>query len=119
AAWCTVSYVPFVWHPMVRVSDPGEVDWFVPGEVVDGDSFRSENQQLRARGGRVAQGTPANPVVLAGAHHGPRARVGGRARGPPATAVSLRAPHRVRRALVTGFTTAPLRPDEPWLHQSL
>ena len=24
--WCLVSYVPFIWHPMVRVSDPGKQD---------------------------------------------------------------------------------------------
>ena len=23
--WCAVSYVPFVWHPMVRVTDPGDI----------------------------------------------------------------------------------------------
>ncbi|HET6284057.1 MAG TPA: ABC transporter permease, partial [Polyangia bacterium] len=27
--------------------------------------------------------------------------------------------HQVARALLTGFTTAPARPDEPWLHESL
>ena len=24
ALWCAVSYLPFLWHPMVRVSDPGD-----------------------------------------------------------------------------------------------
>jgi NitT/TauT family transport system permease protein len=92
--WCAVSYVPFIWHPMVRISDPGDVSWFSRDLIVESDAFRSENADLRARGGRLAVGTPANPVFLP-------------------------APHEVMRALVTGFTTAPLRPDEPWLHQSL
>jgi NitT/TauT family transport system permease protein len=94
ALWCAVSYVPFIWHPMVRVSDPGEVDWFSRDLVVEADAFHAENEQIRARGGHVARGTRANPVFLP-------------------------APHEVARALVTGFTTPPLRPDEPWLHQSL
>ena len=26
-AWSAVSYVPFLWHPLVQVSDPGAVDY--------------------------------------------------------------------------------------------
>jgi hypothetical protein len=29
-AWCIVSYVPFVWHPLVHVRDASDVN--VPGE---------------------------------------------------------------------------------------
>ena len=94
ALWCFVSYVPFIWHPMVRVSNPGDVDWFNNGLLVDGDAFAAANAKIVAGGGRVAVGEPANPVFLP-------------------------APHQVMRALVTGFVTAPARPDEPWLHQSL
>ncbi|MEA2699823.1 MAG: NitT/TauT family transport system permease protein [Myxococcales bacterium] len=92
--WCLVSYVPFIWHPMVRVTDAGDVSWLSAGEIVEGDAFATENQAVAARGGRVARGTAANPVFLP-------------------------APHEVARALVTGFTTPPARPDEPWLHQAL
>src|SRR6185295_10036906 len=70
------------------------IDWLSPGQIVEADAFRSENEELAKRGGRLARGTPANPVFLP-------------------------APHEVARALVTGFTTPPARPDEPWLHQSL
>ena len=28
--WSLVSYVPFVWHPLVHVHDPGDVN--VPGQ---------------------------------------------------------------------------------------
>ena len=24
---CVVRYVPLIWHPMVRVTDPGEIPW--------------------------------------------------------------------------------------------
>ncbi len=94
ALWCAISYVPFIWHPMVRVTDPGEVDWLSPGQIVEVDAFRSENEDIAKRNGHQARGTAANPVFLP-------------------------APHEVARALVTGFTTPPVRPDEPWLHQSL
>jgi NitT/TauT family transport system permease protein len=92
--WCVTSYVPFVWHPMRRVTDPGDVGWLSRGELVERESFDTANATARANGQRPAQGTPANPVFLP-------------------------APHEVLRALVTGFTTHPSRPDEPWLHEAL
>ena len=92
--WCALSYLPFVWHPMVRVTDPGDVAWMTPGALVERPEFMTENAEVAARQGRPAVGVPANPVFLP-------------------------APHDVVRALVTGFTTPPARPEEPWLHQSL
>ena len=94
AVWSTVSYVPFIWHPMIRVDDAGDASWFSAGELVDGDAFAEENQSIRAKNGHLATGLRSNPVFLP-------------------------APHRVARALVTGFTTPPARPEEPWLHQAL
>src|SRR5688572_3562884 len=92
--WCAVSYLPFIWHPMVRVTDPGDITWMSRDLLVERAAFAAENAEVVARNGRPAAGAPANPVFL-----------------PP--------PHAVMRALVTGFTTPPARPDEPWLHQSL
>jgi NitT/TauT family transport system permease protein len=92
--WCAVSYLPFIWHPMVRVVDPGDSAWLTTGELVDRPAFLAENGDLAGRHGRVAVGRAANPVFLP-------------------------APHEVARALVTGFTTPPARPEEPWLHQAL
>ena len=92
--WCAVSYLPFIWHPMVRVSDPGDITWMSRDLLVERAAFAAENAEVVARNGRPAVGAPANPVFL------PQ-------------------PHAVMRALVTGFTTPPARPDEPWLHQSL
>jgi len=94
AAWCMVSYVPFVWHPMRRISDPGDVSWFTRDLLVDGEAFDTANAQAQSEGHRAATGTRANPVFLP-------------------------APHEVARALFTGFVTEPARPDEPWLHESL
>jgi NitT/TauT family transport system permease protein len=93
-AWAIVSYVPFIWHPMIRVSDAGDAAWFSAGELVDADAFAEENARIAAEHGHVAAGSRSNPVFLP-------------------------APHTVARALVTGFTTPPARPDEPWLHQAL
>jgi len=94
AIWCAVSYVPFIWHPMVRVTDPGDSTWMTPNLLVERAAFESDNADARAQHARPAAGVPANPVFLP-------------------------APHEVVRALITGFTTPPARPDEPWLHESL
>ena len=92
--WCLVSYVPFVWHPMVRIDVPGAVDYFQPGMLVDGDDFARELQDMRSAGKPLPSGAPANPVYLP-------------------------APHQVIAALYTAFTTGPEQKDAPWLHQSL
>jgi NitT/TauT family transport system permease protein len=94
AFWCVVSYVPFVWHPMLRVTDAGDLDWVTVGELAPRADVERDNRGVVAKGGHPALGTPANPPFLP-------------------------APHEVARALVTGFTTPPFRADEPWLHQSL
>jgi NitT/TauT family transport system permease protein len=94
ALWCVVSYVPFIWHTMVRVRDPGDVSWFTPGQLVERAAFDAENANVQAQHGRLASGRLANPVFLP-------------------------APDEVLHALVHGFITPPARPDEPWLHQSL
>ncbi|HVZ70762.1 MAG TPA: ABC transporter permease [Polyangia bacterium] len=93
-AWSVVSYVPFVWHPMLRVTDAGDVDWATVGELAPRADIDRDNAEIRKHGGHEAKGIRANPVFLP-------------------------APHEVARALVTAFTTPPFREDEPWLHQSL
>lgn len=94
ATWSFVSYVPFVWHPFVRVENAGSVAYFERGMLVERDVFASENQAALTEGRAPAQGTRANPVYLP-------------------------APHEVARALYSAFTTPPRLPSEPWLHQSL
>lgn len=92
--WCVVSYVPFVWHPLMRVTDPGEVSYFKRDTLVEKRVFREENEKLASLGKHIATGVPANPVFLP-------------------------APHEVGRALYKSFTTPPRRKGEPWLHESL
>lgn len=92
--WCAVSYVPFIWHPMVLVSNPGDVDYFQAGMLVDKAVFKDELANMQSVNKSLPQGAPANPIYLP-------------------------APHAVATALYTGFTTAPEQRDGVWLHESL
>jgi NitT/TauT family transport system permease protein len=92
--WCAVSYVPFIWHPMVMVSNPGSVDYFQAGMLVDKSVYKDELANMQAAGKTLPEGSPANPIYLP-------------------------APHAVAKALYTGFTTAPEQHDGKWLHESL
>lgn len=62
--WCAVSYLPFVWHPLVLISDPGEVSYLQKGMRLDRTIFADEVANARAAGAPPPQGTPANPVYL-------------------------------------------------------
>jgi len=92
--WCAVSYLPFIWHPNVKISDPGSVSYLKPGMQIERDRFEQEVSKQKLSGGVVPQGRPANPVYLP-------------------------APHEVVAALWTSFTTEPRRKSEQWFHQSL
>lgn len=92
--WCTVSYVDWLWHPMVEIQDKGDVTYFREGNLVKKEIFHKENATLAAEGKTLAGGKPANPIYL-----------------PP--------PHEVVKAFYTSFTTPPKRRSEPWLHESL
>lgn len=92
--WSLVSYVPFLWHPMVSITDPGEVSFFTEGMLVDKAVFREQSAIVAAEDKTLPQGTPANPIYLP-------------------------APHEVAVAFYTAFTTEPQRRNEKWLHESL
>jgi NitT/TauT family transport system permease protein len=92
--WCALSYLPFLWHPMVKIADPGGVDYFQAGQLVNRDVFDAEASKMIEAGLTHPTGSPANPIYLP-------------------------APHQVARAFFTAFQTPPRLPTEPWLHQSL
>lgn len=92
--WCAVSYIPWIWHPLVRVTEPGGVDYFRKGALVPRHQFVQASEQAAAAGLAAPKGVPANPVFLP-------------------------APHEVAAAFYKAFTTPPRRPGEPWLHESL
>jgi NitT/TauT family transport system permease protein len=98
--WSAVSYVPFIWHPLVLVEDPGDTHlpgqyaFITAGQRVDLDVFEQRNQELAKAGKQLARGTRANPIFLP-------------------------APHEVGAAFYTAFTTPPQRTGDYWLHESL
>jgi NitT/TauT family transport system permease protein len=92
--WSLVSYVPFLWHPLIRIGSPGDVSWFKSGLLVERAVFAEENAKALAAGGRPADGTRANPVFLP-------------------------APHEVAKAFYSAFNTKPVLRGDLWLHESL
>ena len=92
--WSLVSYVPFIWHPMVEISSPGDVSYFKEGMLIDREIFDREFDTAVADSKPLPEGRPANPIYLP-------------------------APHEVATALYTAFSTEPKRRNEKWLHESL
>ena len=92
--WCLVSYVPGIWHPMIKITDPGSVSYFSDGMMLNKDLFYKDQDRLVKEGKAPPQGVPANPVYLP-------------------------TPGAVATAFYTAFTTPPQRRDEKWLYQSL
>ncbi|MFT3780755.1 MAG: ABC transporter permease [Nibricoccus sp.] len=94
ALWCLISYVPFIWHPMIKIESPGDVTWLKQGQLIPREDFDKEVTRLKSESGHLPTGFPANPIFLP-------------------------APHAVGRALYTAFTTAPVLRGDLWLHESL
>lgn len=92
--WCLVSYVPFIWHPNIEITEPGEVSYFKEGMLVDRDVFAEEKAKIILENKVAPEGIRANPIYLP-------------------------APHEVATAMYTSFTTEPRRRSEQWLHESL
>jgi NitT/TauT family transport system permease protein len=92
--WSLVSYVPWIWHPQVEVTDTGAVSYFKPGMLVDREVFEKERLAAREADAVEPEGVPANPIYLP-------------------------APHQVAQAFYTAFITEPKRRSEQWLHESL
>lgn len=92
--WCLVSYVPFIWHPKIEITEPGGVSWFKTGMLIDRQVFAEQSIEVMQAGGLKPEGDRANPVYLP-------------------------APHEVAVAFYTAFTTEPKRKSEQWLHESL
>ena len=44
--WSIVSYVPFVWHPKVEITEPGDVSWFQEGMLIDRSIFLPRKRKL-------------------------------------------------------------------------
>ncbi|VAW99255.1 Urea carboxylase-related ABC transporter, permease protein [hydrothermal vent metagenome] len=94
AIWSIVSYVPYVWHPKVEITVPGDVSYFSEGLLVDRDVFEREKSNVISQGNAIPEGLPANPIYFP-------------------------APDEVATAFYTAFVTEPKRRNEKWLHESL
>lgn len=91
--WCAISYVPFLWHPQIKISEPGDSAFFQAGMLINKADFHAENRRLAVEGKAQGSGEPANPIFLP-------------------------APHEVARSLVSAYSTEPRRGDK-WLHEAL
>ncbi len=92
--WSAISYLPFLWHPKIKIVEPGDVSYFKINMLVDREVFDKETLKVKEVGKVLPIGTRANPIYLP-------------------------APHEVAKAFVTSFTTEPQRRSEQWLHESL
>jgi NitT/TauT family transport system permease protein len=92
--WCVISYVPFVWHPQVLITDPGSADYLQPGMRMDKNAFADAVKEAEDDNKDPPRGVASNPIYLP-------------------------APHEVALSLYTAFITPPATQDGPWLHQSL
>jgi NitT/TauT family transport system permease protein len=98
--WCALSYLPFLWHPLMLVKDPGDTTvpgtyaYLSEGQLVEHEVFAARNQELARAKKKLALGERSNPVYF-------------------------QPPHAVARALYTAFTTAPESVGDVWFHQSL
>ena len=93
AAWSAVSYVPWIWHPMVEVADAGETG-LQEGKQYGRSDFAAANAVASREGVAPAAGRPANPVFLP-------------------------APDEVARGLYRIFAEPPELRDGIWFHQSV
>ncbi len=92
--WSLVSYVPWIWHPQVAITDPGSVTYLRPGMQLERAAFAAEVARAQQQRRAPPVGYAANPIYLP-------------------------APHEVARAFYTAFTDPPQRRSEKWLHESL
>lgn len=92
--WSLISYVPFIWHPMMEIEDKGSVSYFREDMLVEKELFYQELEKAQTEERELPTGNPANPIYLP-------------------------APHEVAEAMYTAFTTEPTRRNEQWLHESL
>lgn len=94
AIWCTVSYVPFIYHPLVHITDAGGSMFCEAGDEIAKENFIEENESLRDAGEKEMKGFRVNPAYLPD-------------------------PHQVAMAFVTAFRTPPKRDGDVWFYESI
>ena len=66
--WCAVSYLPFIWHPQVQITNSGSVSFLQVGSRVDKNVFYAEAQNAVNKGTEPPQGNLVNPIYLPAPH---------------------------------------------------
>lgn len=94
ALWCAVSYIPFIYHPLIQITDAGGSMFCEPGDEIARENFEEESANLLAEGEAPMKGVRVNPAYLP-------------------------APHSVAKALVTAFRTPPKRDGDVWFYESI
>lgn len=94
ALWCAVSYIPFIYHPLIQITDAGGSMFCEPGDEIARENFEEESANLLAVGEVPMKGVRVNPAYLP-------------------------APHSVAKALVTAFRTPPKRDGDVWFYESI
>ncbi len=92
--WSIVSYVPAVWHPLVRITDPGSVSYLQVDMRMKRADFEAEVKDAEAAHKAPPKGVASNPIYLP-------------------------SPGAVLKAFYTAFTMPPPTDDGEWLHQAL
>jgi NitT/TauT family transport system permease protein len=92
--WSAVSYLPWLWHPQIMITDPGSVSYLEVGAHLPRAAFASEVAEAQQEHRAPPRGVRANPIYLP-------------------------TPGQVLAAFYTSFTTPPPTRDGQWLHQSL
>lgn len=94
ALWCAVSYIPFIYHPLIQITDAGGSMFCEPGDEIARENFEEESANLLAEGEAPMKGVRVNPAYLP-------------------------APHSVAKVLVTAFRTPPKRDGDVWFYESI
>ena len=106
--WCAVSYVPWIWHPQMTVTDRGgSMLYRVDNAPLIAD-YDAEQQKLAAAGKPLMSGYRSNPVFLPAPHEVGQALYKAFFE-PPQGPRDLRLPERVGQSLLLllkGFTLA-------------
>ena len=62
--WSAVSYLPFVWHPQVLITDTGGEEYLETGMRMNRADFLRAVKEMQDQHQPVPQGVPVNPVYL-------------------------------------------------------
>lgn len=92
--WCAISYLPFLWHPKVEVTDRGSISFLKVGDLVDKQDFENFNTEAVSSGKEPAKGFRSNPIYLPG-------------------------PDEVIKAFFNSLLKPPTREGDPWVYQAL